>query len=204
MSEQLEHAITFSENRGELFAAMAKMQGALGPAIKGKVNPHFKSSYADLAGHWNAARDPLSENGLCIIQTTQEHPRGACVLTTLGHSSGEWMLSTTVVPVDKGNAQGFGSALTYARRYGFSAITGTAPDDDDGNRAASAPRRQQKRKPVTFFDHASCGAWAQGAKGVSCGCGVFLFEGEAPKSQDEAEEAARRLDSDGIKPGGQQ
>jgi hypothetical protein len=42
------------------------------------------------------------------------------------------------VPVSKSDAQGYGSALTYARRYGLCAITGVAPEEDDGNAAAAA------------------------------------------------------------------
>jgi hypothetical protein len=39
------------------------------------------------------------------------------------------------LPVSKQDAQGYGSAMTYARRYGWMAVTGIAPEDDDGNAA---------------------------------------------------------------------
>jgi hypothetical protein len=42
--------------------------------------------------------------------------------------------------VAKANAHGFGSALTYARRYGLAAACGLKADDDDGNAAAEAPK----------------------------------------------------------------
>jgi len=39
------------------------------------------------------------------------------------------------VPAAKQDPQGYGSALTYARRYSLMAACGIAPEDDDGNAA---------------------------------------------------------------------
>ena len=142
----IENKVTQSAELGELFAALSKAQASMGPAKKDKANPFFKSKYADLASVWEAAREPLAANSLCVVQTTHAVTGHAAVRTTLGHGgSGQWISSETVVPLvqAKNNAQAFGSALTYARRYGLSAILGIAQDDDDGNAASRAPKRSE-------------------------------------------------------------
>jgi cell division septation protein DedD len=60
--------------------------------------------------------------------------------TRILHKSGEWIADEGLyIPADKRNAQGFGSATTYGRRYALMALIGVAPDDDDDGNAASAP-----------------------------------------------------------------
>lgn len=133
-----------SESIAALAAALAKAQGAIKAAVKDSSNPHFKSRYADLASVWEACRRPLSENGLAVIQTTDEVPDGTAVLlvTTLVHASGEWIAGRLRLNPVKPDPQGMGSAITYARRYALAAIVGIAPDDDDGE-AAQGRQGQQ-------------------------------------------------------------
>lgn len=127
---------------GKLFEALSKAQGEILGAKKDATNPHFKSAYADLASIWDACRRQLAAHNLCVIQTTKPiGGNGVCIVTTLGHSSGEWIRGELYLPSSKADAQGFGSAITYGRRYALSAMVGVAPEDDDGN-AASAPRPQ--------------------------------------------------------------
>ena len=130
-----------SESIGALAAALAKGQGQMRHAVKDSVNPHFKNRYADLASVWDAVRDPLAANGLAIVQLIEDGEHGPHVTTTLLHASGEWIASGYTIPASKADAQGYGSAITYARRYALAAICGIAQDDDDGQAAAaSAPR----------------------------------------------------------------
>jgi hypothetical protein len=124
-----------SDNINEIGAALAKAQGAIKNAIKDKANPYFKSTYADLAGVWDACRAELSSNGLSVIQTPGDADRGISITTMLLHSSGQWIKSTYNMPVAKPDAQSVGSAITYARRYSLAAMVGVAQDDDDGNKA---------------------------------------------------------------------
>ena len=129
-----------SDNINELATALAKAQGAMRFAIKDADNPFFKSKYADLSSIVEAIRDALSGNGLSYMQhlhPSEKHE--VCVETVLLHASGQWVsCGTLTVPVSKHDAQGFGSALTYARRYSLSAAVGVVADDDDGNAAAAA------------------------------------------------------------------
>jgi hypothetical protein len=128
-----------SETIGALAAALAKAQGQMAGAMKDSTNPHFKSKYADLASIVEAIKAPLSNNGIAYVQTVVEHESAAGIETILMHSSGEWMSTgPCFVPVAKTDAQGYGSAMTYARRYSLAAACGCAPEDDDGNAAAKA------------------------------------------------------------------
>jgi hypothetical protein len=128
-----------SESIKELAGALAKAQAVLQGAKKDVANPFFKSKYADLASCWEAVRAALPAQGLCVIQTTVPSDKEeVVVITRLAHASGEWIEGELHLPVSKADAQGYGSALTYARRYGLCAITGVAPEEDDGNAAAAA------------------------------------------------------------------
>ncbi len=142
-----------SEAINELAAALAQAQGQVKGAIKDSANPFFKSNYADLASVWEAIRTPFSENGLSVIQATEPTDGEEVIVTTrVMHASGQWYEFTTTIPVSKADAQGYGSALTYARRYGLAAATGVAQIDDDGNAAAAAKPAAQKSAPLTKME----------------------------------------------------
>jgi hypothetical protein len=139
MSMQNEHPVTMvpangmktSEQISELAAALAAAQGMMENAIMNRTNPHFKTKYADLAAVLNAARKPLSANGLAIVQTIGD----GVLHTRLLHTSGQWIASEHPLPMS-GKPQEIGSALTYARRYSLSALIGIAADEDDDANAA--------------------------------------------------------------------
>jgi len=137
---------TQSDSIAALAAALSKCQGMLSHAVKDATNPHLKSRYADLASCINAAKEPLSQNGLAVIQATAIQDGKTVLVTTLCHSSGEWVKSVYPVNPVKVDPQGMGSAITYARRYSLSAIIGLAADDDDGQ-AASSPTKLEPSKP---------------------------------------------------------
>ena len=122
-------------------SALVKAQKEFGPALKTSTNPHFKSKYASLDACIEAVIDALNNNGIYLMQLTEEHEAGVKVSTTFIHESGEQLSGGSLfMPATKHDAQGFGSALSYARRYSLMAACGIAPEDDDGNSAtASAP-----------------------------------------------------------------
>lgn len=120
-------------------AAFVKAQTEFGPALKSSSNPHFKSKYADLAACVEAVIDALNNNGIGLIQATHECDTGVIVETQLWHESGEMISAGRLhVPAAKQDPQGYGSALTYARRYSLMAACGIAPEDDDANSANAA------------------------------------------------------------------
>jgi len=120
----------------KISAALVKAQKAFGPALKSSTNPHFKSRYADLAACVEAVIDGLNSNDIALIQNTHECQDGVIVETMFIHSSGRMLSAGKLhVPAAKHDPQGYGSALTYARRYSLMAACGIAPEDDDGNAA---------------------------------------------------------------------
>jgi hypothetical protein len=124
-----------------LATALLKAQGEFTGVLKDKTNPHFKSKYADLQAAISATEEPLRTNGLLVLQTPfgSNATQSAGVTTRLLHVSGEWIEGELELPAGTQNrtdAQTFGSAITYARRYSYLGILGIAPEDDDGNVAS--------------------------------------------------------------------
>lgn len=136
-------------NTGELAAALAKAQGAMGAAQKSATNPHFRSKYADLAAVWDACRKPLSDNGLAVVQQVDSDEHGVTVSTRLIHASGQEIRAHLWLPVAQRTPQAYGSAITYGRRYGLASLVGVVADEDDDGNAASAgrPEARQEAEP---------------------------------------------------------
>lgn len=124
----------------QISTALVKAQQAFGPALKTATNPHFKSRYADLSACVEAVIDGLNSNGIALIQACHESDTGVTVETLFVHESGEQISAGKLhVPAPKQDPQGYGSALTYARRYSLMAACGIAPEDDDGNAGSRKP-----------------------------------------------------------------
>jgi hypothetical protein len=124
----------------EIASALVKAQKAFGPALKSSTNPHFRTRYADLSACIEAVIDSLNASGIAMIQKTFEHTDGVVIETVFIHESGETLeCGRLFVPASKADPQGFGSALTYARRYSLMAACCIAPEDDDGQ-SASKPK----------------------------------------------------------------
>ena len=124
----------------QIASALVKAQKAFGPALKTATNPHFKSRYADLAACVEAVIGGLNDNGIALIQRNYLDDNGVTVETVFVHESGEMLECGKLhVPAAKNDPQGYGSALTYARRYSLMAACGIAPEDDDGNAGSKPP-----------------------------------------------------------------
>lgn len=136
--------VEHSAEINELAAALSKAQAAVKGAIKDSDNPAFKREgkvirYADLESVKDACWGAAMGNDLAILQFPGLTIDGVMHLTTmLTHKSGQWIRDTMSIPLAKVDAQGYGSAVTYARRYSLAALMGVTPEDDDGN-AASNP-----------------------------------------------------------------
>lgn len=129
----------------EISSALVKAQRAFGPALKTSTNPAFpRSKYAKLENCIDAVIDALNDNGIMLTQQTHLCEDGVIVETMFIHESGETMSGGRLhVPAAKHDPQGYGSALTYARRYSLQAACGIAPEDDDGNSATQAVQQKQ-------------------------------------------------------------
>lgn len=138
------------EQISKIAPAFIAAKKAFGPALKDRTNPAFRSKYADLGACLDAVDDALLQNGVAVYQETFEDLTGVTVETVFLHESGQIIRSGKLhVPAAKQDPQGYGSALTYARRYSLMAACGIAPEDDDGNAASSQQRQApQSRAPA--------------------------------------------------------
>jgi hypothetical protein len=137
-----------SETIDQLATALAAAQSAMENASLNKTNPHFRSRYADLAAIRDATIQTLTKNGLSLAQFTTIDGEGNLLLhTRLCHKSGQWMEGVYPVPVVLDKPQAMGSALTYARRYGWASMCGIAVEEDDDANAAqdAAPKKSAYR-----------------------------------------------------------
>ena len=123
-----------SDQLDKLYTALAKAQGDIGPAMTNKFNEFFKHGYADLGACLNAMRDPLSKNGLSLIQIPLPiKDKLVGLKTILGHSSGQFIASEFSVMMAKDTPQEFGLVLTYLRRYAACSMVGVAQEDNDAD-----------------------------------------------------------------------
>ena len=135
------HSQDLSKFAEALAAAQAQMTGAL----KDKKNPFFKSSFADLKSIIYAIRGPLSDHGICFVQSVGNNEQGwPVVTTTLVHKSGQWISDSLALKPLKMDPQSMGSAITYARRYSLASMVGIPQIDDDGESQIdrSPPKKQ--------------------------------------------------------------
>lgn len=123
----------------KIVEALCEAQKNFGSIIKDKLNPHFKSKYADLGNVLDAVKKPLLDAGLVLVQTMNRDGSVNFLETTLYHKSGEFFQTEMVMP-GFSKAQELGSGLSYVRRYSLMALLGiAADDDDDGNKANEKP-----------------------------------------------------------------
>lgn len=132
--------------------ALALAQAELEGATKDAKNPHFRSNYATLASVWEAWQNVGPKHGFSILQLVRDagERQGIQLETILLHKSGASERSVSFWPAVKQDAQGYGSALTYARRYTLAAMVGVCPEDDDGNAAALASKNQAAEDEARF------------------------------------------------------
>ncbi len=133
--------------------AFVAAQKQFAPALKTSTNPHYRSKYADLAACVEAVIDALNSHGIALLQKPHLCESGVTIETVFVHESGEQLSGGVFhTPAQKNDPQGYGSAMTYARRYSLMAACGIAPEDDDGN---SASRPRETVKPVSMAKPAS-------------------------------------------------
>jgi hypothetical protein len=129
-----------------IYQSLVSAQKNFESAAKTSNNPHFRSKYAALDVCVDAVKEALNNEGIFLLQKTHECTDGVMLETIFIHESGEQLSGGVLhVPASKHDAQGYGSALTYARRYSLLAACGIAPEDDDGNAATKAPPKAIKQ-----------------------------------------------------------
>lgn len=131
----------------KLAPALLAAQREMPSIVKDRINPHFKNAYATLDGILNAVRPVLAKHGFVILQGAEKIDGGLAVSTRLLHESSEWIETVAAMPLDKATPQGAGSALTYGRRYGLSAVLALSVDEDDDGNAASKAAKPAAKAP---------------------------------------------------------
>ena len=133
----------------QLAKAMLAIQKQLTPATKDATNPYTRSRYATLNAVMDACKTALLDNGIWLTQiTVPSEPGTIALLTKLTHAaSGEFQAALTVLPLQRPDCQGAGSAITYARRYALTAMLGMVTEDDDDGEGAKLPPRPTRPIP---------------------------------------------------------
>lgn len=138
--------------------ALAKAQGEFSPVLRDKTvtvtmrsGGKYTFSYAPLESILHAVKSALSKNGLSLTQAMVVQDGKDYVETTLRHASGQSISNRIPLFVKDEGPQAYGSALTYARRYGVTLLLCvSADDDDDGNAAEGHSAETTKsREPST-------------------------------------------------------
>ena len=140
------------------YQAMVAARQSMGKLYHNQSNPHFKSKFANLSAVIDVINGPLLDNGIVVEQFPMFHGDGMVAVNTVithvdGHSEA---VNGIPFPLGKKDAQGIGSAITYARRYALMSIFGLAPEDDDGNRASEPQKQAATHKgsmPQPSYEH---------------------------------------------------
>lgn len=144
-------------------AALLQVQMTLGAVKKDSENPHFHNTYASLEAVIAAVKGPLNDAGILFMQmpTIPPFENHLALRTVFIHAaSGETIEDVTVLPLQKADPQGAGSAITYARRYALLAALGIPTEDDDAESAAprsASPRADTTKKKTSLFPTAKGG-----------------------------------------------
>tara|TARA_R110000787_G_scaffold10519_6_gene35644 strand:+ start:154 stop:774 length:621 start_codon:yes stop_codon:yes gene_type:complete len=132
-----------------LIESLVKAQSEMSHAAFDQTNPHFKSKFASLKSVIDAIKPALNANGIFFMQVSHPLDHGVGIETVFCKADEKLSTGVVMVPVDKANAQGLGSALTYAKRYSLAMACGIAADvDDDGNGAAANPPQRKGQSVV--------------------------------------------------------
>lgn len=134
-----------SQNIAALSAAMAKAQSEMTNPRFDSTNPHFRSKFASLGAVRESVVPVLARHGISLTQFPVSIDNKAGCVNHLAHESGEWMEETFLIQVDKQNAHGIASAVTYAKRISMQSIAGVVGDEDDDANGAVVHGLAQKQ-----------------------------------------------------------
>lgn len=148
-----------NENKANIYIleALLRAKRKFGPVLKTAKGNYGK--YPDLAGLLEAIEPALESEGVLLTGSKRD---GMWVTTATHVGSGQFLEGMIDFVVEKGTCQGYGSALTYARRYGISAFFQLAAEDDDGQRAEDEShnrRPQNTNMPPKQSAPAPSGNW---------------------------------------------
>ena len=132
-----------SESIAEISKALLEANRELKNPPATKDNPFYHSKYTPLDSLIDHIKPVLCKHGLLVLQSPELKEGFLNLVTRILHESGEWIETETVVPIGI-DAQKTGAAITYARRYGVSAVLNLASEtDDDGNATVDLDKQKK-------------------------------------------------------------
>jgi hypothetical protein len=146
----MEIPMKMSDTITAIAPALVRAQSQIEDAVKDSTNPAFKSKYADLSSVLAVIRKPMADNDLCVLQSPVRADGGVDVETMILHKSGEWVSQSCFIPINKSDAHGTGSGITYGRRYGLMSIFCIGTEDDDASAAVSNAPAKAPASPELF------------------------------------------------------
>lgn len=183
-----------SDSMAAIGAALVKAQAEIKPIGKDAQNPHFRNRYATLDALTDFVRPILQKHGLTVIQGGTDAALSRIeggveyrvaaieVETMLLHTSGEWISSSYVMPIEKSTPQGAGSAITYGRRYGLSSLLAlTTDEDEDGNLASERSGPESKAADIKSRPAPREGAASEQTGGQTLPAAGEKFDAKCPK-----------------------
>ena len=123
--------------------------------VKTHDGKSYSYSYADLATIIETILPITSKHGLSVVQLPSVMSGKNTLITRLLHTSGQWIECELPLKAQRDGAQALGSAMTYMRRYGMSAILCLATDEDEDGQLADTDHvgaTPQVKKGVPIAD----------------------------------------------------
>lgn len=183
-----------------LMTALLAVQAAAPTLPKDAINPHFRSRFTPLDTIVEIVGPLLAKHGLVWTTLPGSDDAGKPILDyrLIHASTGETLDGRMPLFLSKEDAQGFGSALTYARRYSITAVLNLVADDDDDGNAASAGNGQAKPKSATKADieamaTAAVGLAPEQIKLALGACGIEGATGWGAVPKDKVQTLAKKL-----------
>ena len=143
-----------TEPAKNLPAALARGQAAFKPigrdktvTVRTKAGGTYSFSYAPLEAILRAVQPALSKEGLALTQEVVAKESKQYLKTTIYLGSESLSNSVEILVGDSG-PQAYGSALTYARRYGITLLLCVCADDDDDANAAEGNEAHETSFPA--------------------------------------------------------
>lgn len=131
-----------SDSLNELSSALAQAQSEMAIARLNQINPYFQNPYGDLESVVSASRGPLTRNGLSVTQQIMDEDDASWLITTLWHTSGQWISSRRRIVPPKSDIQTVASHTSYLKRMCYAALIGvvTEGEDDDAEKSVATER----------------------------------------------------------------
>lgn len=146
-----------------IYEKLLEVQKEIGAIKKDATNPFFKSKYFDINSLLEQVKPVLNEHGLVLLQGITNIDGKIALSTKLMGGNALYGITGTS-PIEKiqtdeieyicplpdcADAQKYGSAITYFRRYALTSLLALEAEDDDGNTLADKPL---KSKTITSND----------------------------------------------------